>query len=67
MNKSLKKFIIRVLLSGAFFALTLFAFDATEGKEFNLLKFLMRMIVFGIGMTLIQNYFNTRRLKIKKV
>ena len=66
MNKSLKKFIIRVLISGALFALVLYAFDAGEGKEFSISKFLLRMFVFGTAMALVNTFVDRRSSRIEK-
>ena len=57
-NKSVQSILLSFLLSGLLFAIVLYALDAAEGKDFSLLKFVMRMVIGGSGMTLIRLLFN---------
>lgn len=53
MNQKLKFFLLRLAFSGLFMALIWWAFDVSEGKSFDITKFIFRFFLFGIGFALI--------------
>ena len=50
MNIKAKIFIIAFITGGLMFSLIYWAMDDTEGKPFSLNKFILRFIIFGLGM-----------------
>ena len=44
--------LISFLVFGLFFALIMWAADSTENRSFDLVKFLSRTLIYGLGITL---------------
>jgi hypothetical protein len=46
-NPKIKKYLLRFFFFGIFMALFWWTTDVSEGKSFNLVKFLTRILIFG--------------------
>lgn len=68
MTLNTKLILFHFLFGGIFMALMFWAMDDVEGKPFDLYKFLLRVLIFGIGMSLAQYLGNIvgKRFEKKK-
>lgn len=60
---SFKKHFIHFLFSGITFALLMSAFDYVDKKPFDITKFLLLAVVFGLGSVLIDFLLNRKARK----